>query len=212
MLEKYPLTIKSVESSKEIGNIKIMVEARSSGSKPKMESEEILELDSEGDIVSGKEKAVVQAALRPGDKNYINTRTSDKSDVKGYNKNPPAPLTTLLGKDGLNCSDEELVKQSLIAWRHHLKSRSEYKPDRILPYETHQKHARILMSALSNFKEQRIKNQFTHRAKLLHKHDQYSIMYMAYHVPANTCTPYELMSKVDLDRQRYSVSVKMCAP
>jgi hypothetical protein len=36
--------IKSVESIKKIGNIKKMVEVRSSGSKPKMESEEILEL------------------------------------------------------------------------------------------------------------------------------------------------------------------------
>ncbi len=40
------------------------------------------------------------------------------------------------------------------------------------------------MSALSNVKEQRIKNQFTHRARLFYKHDQYSMMYTAYHVPA----------------------------
>ena len=115
-----------------------------------MDSEEILELelDSEGDIVGGKEEAVEQTALRPGHKNYIDTRImGDKSDMQGrYNKETPAPLKTLLGKDGLNCSDEELVKQSLTAWRHHLRCHRQYKPDKLLPHETHQAHARILMS------------------------------------------------------------------
>jgi hypothetical protein len=181
-------------------SIKKRVEVRSSDRTAKKDSEEILELDSEGDIVSGKEEAVAQAALRPGQKDYFSTRVSDNSDMKGYNRNAPAPLTTLLGKNGLNCSDEELMKQSLIAWRHHLKCHGECKPDRYLPNETSLTHAKILMSALSSFKEQRIKNQFTHRARLFYKHDQYSVMYKSYHVPADTCTPYELMSKVDSNR------------
>ena len=112
-----------------IESIKKNLEVQSRGSKPKVDSEEILELNSDGDIVGGKEKAVEQTeALRPGHKNYINTRTGDKSDMQGHHdKAAPAPLKTLLGKDGLNCSDGELVRQSLIAWRHHLRSQNQQK-------------------------------------------------------------------------------------
>jgi hypothetical protein len=56
------------------------------------------------------------------------------------------------------------------------------------------------MSALSSFKFQRIKNQLTNRAKLFYKHDQHAMLYSSYYVPAESCSPYELMSKVDLDR------------
>jgi hypothetical protein len=195
-------SIKNVESIKKIESVKKNMEVQSRGFKPKVDSEEILELNSDGDIVGGKEEAVEQTALRPGHKNYIDARImGDKSDMQGrYNKEAPASLKTLLGKDGLNCSDEELVRQSLIAWRHHLKCHNQYKPDKLLPAATHEAHVKILMSALSSFKRERVTNQFTHRAKLFYKHDQYSIMYASYHVPANTCTPYELMSKADLDR------------
>ena len=110
------------------------------------------------------------------------------------------PLRTLLGENGLNCSDAELVKQSLIAWRTHLKSRGDYRPDRRLPDETHLSHAKILMAALTNFKAERIRNELTFKAKLFYKHDRFSAMYKSYYVPADTCSPYELMSKVDLDR------------
>ncbi len=179
--------VKSVENVKKDVSIKKRVEARSSNSKPKEESEDILELDSKGDMVSGKQKVVVPAALRPGHKDYFSARIGDKSDMKGYSRNAEPPLKTLLGEDGLNCSDQELVKQSLIAWRHHLRNHGEYKPDRFLPSSTQLTHAKILMSALTNFKGQRIRNQFSHRAKLYYKHDQYSVMYKTYHVLADTC-------------------------
>jgi hypothetical protein len=192
--------VKSVENIKKDVSIKKRVEVQSSNSKPKEESEEILELDSEGDIVSGKQEATAPAALRPGHKDYFSTRIGDKSDIKDFSRKAEPLLKTLLGEDGLNCSDAELVKQSLVAWRHHLRCHGEYKPDRFLPSTVQLTHAKILMSALSNFKEQRIRNQFSHRAKLFYKHDQYSVMYKTYHVPADTCTPYELMSKVDSDR------------
>ena len=88
--------------------------------------------------------------------------SSDKSDIKGESRFvTPPPLKTLLGEDGLNCSDAELVKQSLIAWRHHLRSHGEYKPDRRLPNETHLTHAKILMAALLSFKVERTRNQFS---------------------------------------------------
>ncbi len=82
-------SVKSVENIKKDESIKKRVEVRSSGSKPKKDSEEILELDSEGDIVSVKQDAVVPAALRPGHKDYFNTRAGDKSDMKGYSRNAP---------------------------------------------------------------------------------------------------------------------------
>jgi hypothetical protein len=204
-------SIKKIESIKKVESVKKIVEVQSRGSKPKVDSKEILELNSDGDIVGRKEEAVEEPALRPGHSNYINTRQGDKSDIQGYNnKDKPAPLKTLLGKDGLNCSDDELRKQSLIAWRHHLRNQKQYRPDKLLPRETHEAHAKILMSALSNFKDERIRNQFTNRAKLSYKHDRYSMMYTSYHVPVASCSPYELMSKVDLDRDiLYHVR---CAP
>jgi hypothetical protein len=56
------------------------------------------------------------------------------------------------------------------------------------------------MSALSDFKHERVKNQLSHRAKLFFKHPRYSMMYKSYDVPEDSCSPYELMSKVDKDR------------
>jgi hypothetical protein len=191
---------KGIKSMKDAG-IKKKKEARSSGSKPKEDSEEILVLDSEGDIVSGKDEAVALSKHKPGHKDYYNTQASDRSDIMGENRHvKPPPLKTLLGENGLHCSDAQLRKQSLIAWRNHLKSQGEYKPDRRLPSETHLKHIKILMAALSNFRHERIRNDLKPRAKLFYTHDQYSFMYMSYHVPADTCSPYELMSKVDKDR------------
>jgi hypothetical protein len=146
-------SIKKKESIKKIESVKKNLEVQSRGSKPKEEAEEILELNSDGDIVGGKEEAVVQTALRTGNKNYYSTQSSDKSDIHGFrNIEAQSPLKTLLGKDGLNCSDEELARQSLIAWRHHLRCHDEYKPDKLLPAETHEAHVKILMSALSSFK------------------------------------------------------------
>ena len=88
----------------------------------------------------------------------------------------------------------------MIAWRHHLRSQNAYKPDKLLPIETHETHVKILMSALTNFKKERQQNKLAYKAKLFFKHDGYSMMYKSYNVPANACTPYELMSKVDQDR------------
>jgi hypothetical protein len=51
-----------------------------------------------------------------------------------------------------------------------------------------------------SFKRERQQGQFTQKAKLFFKHEGYSMMYKSYNVPANSCTPYELMSKVDKDR------------
>ncbi len=106
----------------------------------------------------------------------------------------------MLGANGLNCSDDELAKQSLIAWKHHLRCQNEYKPDKLLASTTHEAHVKILMSALTSFKRERQQNQLTYKAKLFFKHEGYSMMYTSYHVPANSCTPYELMNKVDQDR------------
>jgi len=88
----------------------------------------------------------------------------------------------------------------LIAWRHHLRSQGRYKPDKALPRETQEAHAKILMAALSSFKKERVSCQLTKKAAIFFKHPQYSIMYKSYDVPETTCAPYELMSKVDLDR------------
>ena len=115
-------SIKKGRDIKEVESAKKAEKVRSTISKSKSNSEEILELNSEGDIV-GKEEAVKEPTLRVGHKNYVDTRQGDKSEFLGYSHRlPEAPLTTLLGKDGLKCSDDELRAQSLVAWRHHLRS------------------------------------------------------------------------------------------
>jgi hypothetical protein len=193
---KSPKDFKSEESIKKDAKIKKRDEEQSSGSKP----EDVLELDSEGDIVSRTDKPATTAKPGPGHKDYfsIEMRSENIKGGVGYIKRPP--LKTLLGADGLNASDQDLIKQSLIAWRTHLKSRGDYKPDMCLPRETHLKHAKILMAALSNFKYERVRNGLTYKAVLFYKHDRYSDLYKSYHVPEETCSPYELMSKVDQDR------------
>ena len=66
------------------------------------------------------------------------------------------------------------------------------------------------MSALSDFKNERLKCSFTNRAKLFYKHPRYALMYKSYDVPEDSCSPWELMSKVDKDRDiLYRVR---CAP
>ncbi len=45
--------------------------------KPKVDAEETLGLDSDGEIVE-------RTAPRPGHKNYYSTKSSDKSEVHGY--------------------------------------------------------------------------------------------------------------------------------
>ena len=47
---------------------------------------------------------------------------------------------------------------------------------------------------------ERVKCQLSHRAKLFFRHPRYAMMYKSYHVPEESCSPYELMSKVDKDR------------
>jgi hypothetical protein len=211
MSEGVPV-IKSVENIKSVMNVS---DARSRGSKPTVDAEDSLVLNSDGEIVSQRDRVVDQKASREAQSNaqktYYSTKSTDKSDIHGWSRREKEiPLKTLLGKNGLHCSDDELIKQSLIAWRHHLRCQNEYKPDKLLPRTTHETHAKILMSALTSFKRERQKNQFTYKAKLLFKHEGYSIMYKSYHVPADSCTPYELMSKVDKDR---SILLRLrCAP
>ncbi len=171
-------SIKKVDDIKKVHHIRNVIEVQSGGPNPKAVAEEILKLNDDGDIVGGKEDEVEEPALRVGHKNYFSLSQKNKSDFRGYsNKDKPAPRVTLLGKDGLNCSDDELRKQSLIAWRHLLKSRDEYRPDRLLPQETHEAHVKILMAALSDFKNERVRNQLKPRAKLFFKHDRYSMLF-----------------------------------
>ncbi len=156
-------SIKSVESIKKnesIKSVRKIVEVKSRGSKPKVDTEDTLELNSDGEIVGGKEEIVERKALRAAkmtaQKKYFSTKPSDKSEIHGYRRSiDEIPLKTLLGENGLNCSDDELVKQSLIAWRHYLRCKNEYKPDKALAAKTHEAHVKILMSALSSFKRER---------------------------------------------------------
>jgi hypothetical protein len=115
-----------------------------------------------------------------------------------------------LGEGGLNVSDEELVKQSLIAWRHHLRTQNRYKPDKNLPKDVHETHVKILMAALSSFKKERVRHRLSKKGVLMYQHEQYSYMYKEYNVPKEACYPYELMSKVDADRD--ILYRKRCAP
>jgi hypothetical protein len=159
----------------------------------------VLELNSSGDIVGRTAVAVKEPQLRVCDR--PDTRQSDKFNIHGYQlKDRPAPLKSLLGEQGLQCSDDDLRRQSLIAWRHHLRSQGRYKPDKALPRETQEAHVKILMAALSNFKKERVDCSLTKRATIFFKHPRYSVMYKGYDVPEATCAPYDLMSKVDLDR------------
>jgi hypothetical protein len=146
-------------------SVKEIVDVRSSSVKrvmhPEGTREDLLELNADGDIVSVDEAPIVPEAQKPSA-----TRVGDKSEMKGWVRGTtPTPLKTLLGKDGLHCSDQELINQSLIAWRHHLRCQDNCKPDKMLPIELHEAHVRILMSALSSFKGERIRNNLVGRAK-----------------------------------------------
>jgi hypothetical protein len=61
---------------------KKIVEVQSRGSKPEMKSEEILELNSDGDV-SGKEEALEEEAPQSGATTYVSRHKFDKSDIQG---------------------------------------------------------------------------------------------------------------------------------
>ena len=203
--------IKSKENVESVGKV---ADEQAKSPKAKVDAEDSLVLNSDGDIEGAEivDQAALTRARIDQHKDFFSTKQSaDKSDIHGFSRREKEiPLKTLLGESGLNCSDDELVKQSLIAWRHHLRCQNIYKPDKLLARQTHEAHVKILMSALTSFKRERQQGQFTHKAKLFFKHEGYSMMYKSYNVPANSCTPYELMSKVDKDR---SILLRLrCAP
>jgi hypothetical protein len=198
-ITKDDTSIKKKDSIKITGSIKKKDDIKDLSISSSSTEDDVLELNSSGDIVGRPAVAVEEPQLRIWDRPDI--RQSDKSDIHGFQlRSRPAPLKSLLGEQGLQCSDDDLRKQSVIAWRHHLRSQGRYKPDKSLPRETTEAHAKILMAALSNFKKERVHCQFTKKAAVFFKHPQYSMMYKNYGVPETTCAPYELMSKVDLDR------------
>jgi hypothetical protein len=192
--------IKDMESIKIMGSIKknTGIEDLSSSSSA-ADNDDVLELNASGDIVGRAPEAVKDSRVKICDR--PDTRQSDKFNIHGFQlKDKPAPLMSLLGEQGLQCSDDDLRRQSLIAWRHHLRSQGRYRPDKALPRQTQEAHVKILMAALSSFKKERVSCSFTKRATIFYKHPQYAMLYKSYDVPEATCAPFELMSKVDLDR------------
>ena len=201
---KKDISIKNKDSIKNNGSIKKKDGIRDSSiPSSATDKDDVLELNHEGDIVSKAAGAVKGPPPTIGHKNYvpINSREADKSNLYGFqNRAKPAPLKSLLGEQGLKGSDDDLREQSLIAWRHHLRSQGRYRPDKALPIETSEAHVKILMAALSNFKKERVNCSLSKKAAISFKHPRYSTLYKSYDVPEMTCTPYELMSKVDKDR------------
>ena len=77
---------------------------------------------------------------------------------------------------------------------------NDLKSDDIFRYAIDFEKDALVCEARENFKKERINCSLTKRATIFFKHPLYSTLYKSYDVPENTCAPYELMSKVDLDR------------
>ena len=213
---KKDISIKNKDSIKNNGSIKKKDGIRDSSiSSSATDKDDVLELNHEGDIVSNAAGAVEEPPPTIGHKNYVpvNSREADKSNLYGFQlRDKPAPLKSLLGEQGLKSSDDDLREQSLIAWRYHLRSQGRYRPDKVLPKETREAHVKILMAALSNFKKERVNCSLTKKAAIFFKHPRYSTLYKSYDVPEMTCTPYELMSKVDMDKDLISSNLMWASP
>jgi hypothetical protein len=86
---------------------------------------------------------------------------------------------------------------ALEAWRSHLRKKHEYLPDRDIASSVHLDHLKVLSSALTDFKRQRTALNLWGESAISYKHKRYSVICQKYRIPAEICTPKELMRSVE---------------
>jgi hypothetical protein len=86
---------------------------------------------------------------------------------------------------------------SLEAWRSHLRKQHDYLPDRDIPKSVHLDHIKIISSAITDFKRQRTALNLWGESAVAFKHERYSQICQKYHIPAEVCSPKELMRSVE---------------
>jgi hypothetical protein len=125
---------------------------------------------------------------------------SKMDDYKGRNRTvSPTPdhfKNYNVAKDA-HLSDGQLVAMSLEAWRSHLRKQHDYLPDRDIPKPVHLDHIKIISSAITDFKRQRTALNLWGESAVAYKHERYFQICQKYHIPAEVCTPKELMRSVE---------------
>jgi hypothetical protein len=94
-------------------------------------------------------------------------------------------------------SDGQLGVMALKAWRSHLRKMHEYLPDRDIAKSVHLDHLKVLSSALTDFKKQRTALNLWGESAVAYKHERYGFICQKYHIPAEVCSPKELMRSVE---------------
>jgi hypothetical protein len=94
-------------------------------------------------------------------------------------------------------SDGQLGVMALEAWRSHLRKKHEYLPDRNIASSVHLDHLKVFSSALTDFKRQRTALNLWGESAVAYKHERYSVVCQKYRIPAEICTPKELMRSVE---------------
>jgi hypothetical protein len=94
-------------------------------------------------------------------------------------------------------SDGQLGVMALEAWRSHLRKMHEYLPDRDIAKSVHLDHLKVLSSALTDFKKQRTALNLWGESAVAYKHERYALICQKYHIPAEVCSPKELMRSVE---------------
>ena len=137
---------------------------------------------------------------------------SKMGPYKGYNRRiSPTPdhFKDYNAARDAHLSDGQLSAMSLEAWRSHLRKMHEYLPDRDIPKSVHLDHIKILSAAITDYKRQRTTLNLWGESAVAFKHERYAQMGVKYHIPAEVCTPKELMRSVE-QREMNTLYRKRC--
>jgi hypothetical protein len=135
-------------------------------------------------------------------------------DYKGGNRRvSPTPdhYKSYSSTKDAHLSDEELGIMASEAWRSHLRNMHDYLPDRKIPPATHLDHVKVLNAAITDYKRQWSNLGLYGKGLLDYKHDQYALICRKYNIPAETCSPKELMDAVER-KDMNVVYRKRCIP
>jgi hypothetical protein len=135
------------------------------------------------------------------DKSAQENYHSKMVDYKGRNRrvSPPTPdlFENYNAARDTYLSDGKLGVMALEAWRIHLRKMHEYLPDRDIAKSVHLDHLKVLSSALTDFKKQRTALNLWGESAVAYKHERYGLTCQKYHIPAEFCSPKELMRSVE---------------
>jgi hypothetical protein len=177
------------------------------------ESERIAAVERGRQIVEARRKALVvtktttKVTKSPSPEKYLGLDKAAQesyhdiaSVFKGHNRRvSPTPdlFQHYNAARDAHLSDGQLGVMALEAWRSHLRKKHEYLPDRDIASSVHLDHLKVLSSALTDFKRQRTALNLWGEGAVAYKHERYSVICQKYRIPAEGCTPKELMRSVE---------------